>query len=310
MKPAPFSYARPTTLAEAVQVLGEGEDAKVLAGGQSLVPLLSMRLAAPALLVDINGLPGLSQIDCDSRGVRFGALVRHADLMADAQAARVQPLLAQALGHVAHGTIRNRGTTVGSIVHADPAAEMPTVLRLLGGRVTVASRAGTRDIDAEELFPGPMESSLRSDELAVSAWVPALAPGAGVAVDEVARRHGDYALCGVAALVATEGGRITSVRAGYLSVCEVPTVVDLSEAFAAGTADDGSLDAAADLALASLDPETDIHASAAYRAQLARTLTRRVIRAAHDDALARTDGAGTAGDTGRSGETGQEGPTR
>lgn len=294
MKPAPFSYARPTTLEEALQVLADSGDAKVLAGGQSLVPLLSMRLAAPGLLVDINALPGLSQVDCDSRGVRFGALVRHADLMADADAARVQPLLAKALGLVAHGTIRNRGTTVGSIVHADPAAEMPMVLRLLGGSITAASAGGTREIGAEELFPGPMESSLRSDELAVSAWVPALGQSAGVAVDEVARRHGDYALCGVAAVVGTEAGRITSVRAGFLSVCEVPTVVDLSEAFAAGTADDESLDAAAELALGSLDPEEDIHASAAYRTQLARTLTRRVIRAAHDNAL---DRAGKEGPT-------------
>lgn len=294
MKPAPFSYARPATLAEALEVLATSADAKVLAGGQSLVPLLSMRLAAPGLLVDINGIPGLSQIECDSRGVRFGALVRHAELLADPEVARVQPLLPRTLGLVAHGTIRNRGTTVGSIVHADPAAEMPMLLRLLGGSVTVASRAGTREIAADDLFPGPMESSLGADELAVSGWVPALAPGAGVAVEEVARRHGDYALCGVGALVHTEAGRITSVRVGYLSVCEVPTVVDVSEAFAAGTPGDESIAAATDLALSSLAPEADIHASAAYRTQLARTLTRRVIRAAHDDAL---DRAGKEGPT-------------
>jgi CO/xanthine dehydrogenase FAD-binding subunit len=287
VKPAPFAYARPSTLDEALATLAGDPDAKVLAGGQSLVPLLSMRLAAPGLLVDINGLPGLSRIDCDARGVRFGALVRHAELLAHSGAREVQPLLAQALGLVAHGTIRNRGTTVGSLVHADPAAEMPMVLRLLGGQVTVASSSGTRDIGADELFAGPMESSLRPDELAVSAWVPALAPDAGVAIDEVARRHGDYALCGVGAVVGTEDGRITSVRAGYLSVCEVPTVVDVSEAFAAGDATDAALDAAAEIALADLEPADDIHGSAAYRTQLTRTLTRRVVRAAYDDARGR-----------------------
>ncbi len=288
MKPAPFSYARPVDLQEALRLLGGDRDAKVLAGGQSLVPLLSMRLAAPELLVDINGVPGLSQVDCDARGVRFGALVRHSDLLADDDAARTQPLLRKALALVAHATIRNRGTTVGSIVHADPAAEMPMVLRLLDGHVTVASSSGTRDIGAGDLFAGPMESSLRPDELAVSAWVPALAPATGVAIDEISRRHGDYALCGVAAVVGTENGRITSVRAGYLSVCEVPTVVDLSEAFAAGDSTDAALDAAAEIALAELDPADDIHATAAYRTQLARTLTGRVVRAAYDDARGRT----------------------
>lgn len=287
MKPAPFSYARPTDLQEALDVLEGTPDAKVLAGGQSLVPLLSMRLAAPSLLVDINALTGLSQIDCDDRGVRFGALVRHSGLLADQRADSTQPLLSRALGLVAHATIRNRGTTVGSIVHADPAAEMPMVMRLLEGHVTAASAAGTRTIPASELFAGPMESTLRPDELAVSAWVPALAPGAGVAIDEVARRHGDYALCGVGAVVATEGERITSVKVGYLSVCEVPTVVDVSEAFAAGDASDAALDGAAEIALPELEPADDIHASAAYRTQLTRTLTHRVIRAAYHDARGR-----------------------
>ena len=291
MKPAPFSYSRPTTLDEALASLAADPDAKVLAGGQSLVPLLSMRLAAPSALVDINAVPDLDHVRTDEKGVRVGALARHAAVMADPEARRVQPLVSMALQRVAHPTIRNRGTTVGSLVHADASAEMPVVLVLLDGSITAASAAGTRTIEAADLYVGPLESTLRHDEIATEAFFPALPDDAGVAFDEIARRHGDYALCGVAAVVrADEAGSITSVRAGYLSVSDLPTVVDLSEAFAAGTLDDASLDAAADLALASLEPAADIHATADYRAHLARVLTKRVVRQAHDDCIARREG--------------------
>ena len=289
MKPAPFAYRRPASLQEALAALAGEPNAKVLAGGQSLVPLLSMRLAAPSLLVDINGLPGLADVTVvngeGARGIRVGALARHADVLASAEARHTQPLLAMALEHVAHATIRNRGTTVGSIVHADAAAEMPVVLKLLGGSVDVASVRGTRTIPADELFLGPLESSLAHDEIALSAYFPALAPGAGVAFDEIARRHGDYALCGVAALVRLDGGSVVEARAGYLSVNEMPTVVDLTEALGGGV-DDDSLAAAAEVALAGLDPAADIHATADYRAQLTRVLTARVLRAAYDNAVA------------------------
>jgi 2-furoyl-CoA dehydrogenase FAD binding subunit len=315
VKPAPFAYRRPGSLAEALSALASETNAKVLAGGQSLVPLLSMRLAAPAVLVDINGVPGLAGVEVSDDGVRVGALARHADVLASQEARRVQPLLAMALSHVAHATIRNRGTTVGSIVHADAAAEMPVVLKLLGGSVEAESVAGRRTIAADDLFLGPLESSLRPDEIAVSAFFPALAPGAGVAFDEIARRHGDYALCGVAALVRVDGDRVTEARAGYLSVNELPTVVDLTDVLAghvvstssttealASTTDealasttDEALAAAGDVALAGLDPAEDIHATAAYRAQLVRVLTARVLRAAYDDALTRS--TGSAGST-------------
>lgn len=287
MKPAPFAYRRPGSLAEALSALAGETNAKVLAGGQSLVPLLSMRLAAPAVLVDINGVPDLAGIEVSDAGVRVGALARHADVLASQEARRVQPLLALALSHVAHATIRNRGTTVGSIVHADAAAEMPVVLRLLGGSLDVESVAGRRTIAAEDLYLGPLESSVRSDEIAVSAFFPALAPGAGVAFDEIARRHGDYALCGVAALVRVEGDRVVEAKAGYLSVSELPTVLDLTAPLADGV-DDAALAAAGEQALAGLDPAEDIHATAAYRAQLARVLTARVLRAAYDDAITRS----------------------
>ena len=286
MKPAPFAYVRPGTLEEALEALAADPGAKVLAGGQSLVPLLSMRLAAPSRLVDINGLPDLDRVRTDADGVRLGALARHADVLADDDAGRVQPLLPLALANVAHATIRNRGTTVGSLVHADAAAEMPVVLRLLGGSLDVASVRGRRTIAADDLFAGPLESTLDHDEIAVEAFFPALAAGAGVGFEEIARRHGDYALCGVAGLVERDGDRVTSARTGYLSVCDVPTVVDLTPALAGGL-DDGALDAAADLALDALEPADDIHATADYRAQLARVLTARVLRAAYDHAGSR-----------------------
>src|SRR4051794_32221041 len=161
MKPAPFDLLRPGTLADAVAALAGEPNAKVLAGGQSLVPLLSMRLAAPALLVDINGLPGLDAItvsEGEDGGVRVGALARHAAVLASAEVRKVQPLVTLALSHVAHATIRNRGTTVGSLVHADAAAEMPVVLKLLGGSLDVEGPGGRRTIAADDLFLGPLES--------------------------------------------------------------------------------------------------------------------------------------------------------
>lgn len=273
MKPAPFAYLRPATLEEALAALAGQQGAKVLAGGQSLVPLLSMRLAAPSMLVDINALPDLGHVsvspggDGAGEGVRIGALARHADVLASTEAAASQPLLAMALSHVAHPTIRNRGTTVGSLVHADAAAEMPMVLRLLEGSVDVASVRGRRTIPAAELFAGPLESTLAHDEIAVEAFFPALAPGAGVAFQEIARRHGDYALVGVAAHVETDGGVVTRARVGFVSVSDVPVVVDVTDA----------LDDPAGAALAELEPADDIHATAAYRAHLVKVLTPRVL---------------------------------
>jgi len=285
VKPAPFEYVRPASVADALEALAAYPDAKVLAGGQSLVPLLSMRLAAPSVLVDINGLSELTSITVDDGGVRVGALARHADVEAHAEARRAQPLVSRALRLVAHPTIRNRGTTVGSIVHADAAAEMPMVLLLLGGHVSAASEQGRRDVPAAELFVGPLETSLRHDELAVEAFFPALAADSGVAIDEVSRRHGDYALCAVAAQVSVRDGSVAEVRAGYVSVADVPTVVDLTEPLAGGLSEQ-ALAEAADVALEQLDPADDVHATAAYRTRLVRTLTARVVTAAHAEAEA------------------------
>ncbi|HEY3527852.1 MAG TPA: FAD binding domain-containing protein [Nocardioides sp.] len=286
MKPASFAFVRPQGLQHALEALAADPGAKVLAGGQSLVPLLSMRLAAPSTLVDINALPDLDHVRVEETGVRVGALARHADVLASGDVRRVQPLVSLALAHVAHATIRNRGTTVGSIVHADAAAEMPMVLALLGGSVTVSSTSGTRTIPASDLFAGPMESTLHHDEIALEALFPALTSGEGVGFAEVARRHGDYALVGVGGVVRTEGETVVSARLGYLSVADVPTVVDVSSALAGGLTEE-AVTAAGELALEHLEPADDLHATAAYRSQLVRVLTARVLRAAYDDAVAR-----------------------
>ena len=289
MKPPPFEYHAPQSVAEALHVLaGVGHGGKVLAGGQSLLPILSMRLAAPEHIVDINRLGdelGYVRIDGDGAVVRVGALARHADVERDAAAARAQPLLAKALRHVAHPVIRNRGTTVGSLAHADPSGELTAVLALTGGAVDLAREGSTRTVTAEEFFVGPLESAIEPGELATSATFPAFPARTGSAFVEVARRHGDYAVCGVAAAVTLDDDlRVTRARAAYISVGPTPVVLDLTDQVAGrppGTADWAG---AGRLAAASVDPESDIHATAAYRKHLAGVLTERALRAAAEEA--------------------------
>lgn len=308
MKPAPFGYVRPRSVDEAVTALADHADAKLLAGGQSLIPLLSMRLAAPETLVDLNRVEELAYVRSDAAGVRIGALARHGTVERDDAAASRQPLLRAALRLVAHPTIRNRGTVVGSIAHADPAAELPAVLALLNGSVTARSVSGERVVDASDLFVGLLETALRPDELATEVWLPALPPRSGTAIREVSRRHGDYALVGVAALVElAEGGgggedggeigggdaaEIRTARAAYFSVADAPVVLDLTGTVDAGASGDTgrsrdpgpSWDRAAEHAMAELDPTGDIHASADYRRHLVGVLTRRTLAAAYEEA--------------------------
>jgi carbon-monoxide dehydrogenase medium subunit len=263
-----------------------GPDAKVLAGGQALVPLLNLRLASPEYLVDINRLTELGYVRVSDSHVTIGALARHADVLADRAVAAAQPLLSRALALVAHPVIRNRGTTVGSIVHADPAGEMPAVLSLLGGSLRVARADGERLVPAEDLFLGPLESDVRDGELAIEAIFPVLPPSAGCAFTEVSRRHGDYALCGVGVLVRLDAaGRIDLARAAYLSVAGTPLVLDLTDA-CAGT---GFADAAR-LAMARVSPASDVHASASYRRHLVGVLTERALREAAEHAKERAEG--------------------
>jgi len=260
-----------------------GPQAKVLAGGQSLVPVLAMRLAEPAHLVDINKITELDTVTSTPAGVAVGALARHSRIEHDAAAARVQPLLRQGLRLVAHTTIRNRGTTVGSLAHADPAGEMTAVLALCGGTVTAVSGRGRRVIAAADFFRGPLESALAPDELAVEAFYPALPARAGTAFVEIARRHGDYALCGVAAIAELDpAGELSGLRCGYLSVFDVPLVLDLTRSWRSGEGD------AAEQARRAVDPHTDLHATADYRRHLVGVLT---IRAAQQAISAARRGA-------------------
>ncbi|MFI6496399.1 FAD binding domain-containing protein [Nonomuraea typhae] len=288
MKPAPFEYHAPRDLRTALDVLAEtGPDGKVLAGGQSLIPMLNMRLAAPAHLVDIGRLAELATVETSPFGVRVGALARHAQVFRSEVAADVQPLVRQALALVAHPAVRNRGTVVGSLVHADPAAELPAVLALLGGSVRLAARDGEREVEAAAFFVGPMESSLRAGELAVSAFFPALGERCGTAFAEVARRHGDYALAGVCALVGLdEDLRVSAARVACIGVSPVPVVVEVSEFCGhrpPATADWAS---AARAVQDAVEPEADIHATAAYRRHLTGVLAGRALR----EAAARGEG--------------------
>ncbi|WP_324275307.1 FAD binding domain-containing protein [Blastococcus brunescens] len=292
MKPAPFRYADPGTLDDVLTVLSdEGPGAKVLAGGQSLLPLLSMRLAAPTTLVDINRVPGLDSVDVSVEGVTVGALVRHRALLDAAAAARVQPLLARATANVAHPAIRNRGTTVGSIAHADPSGEMTSVLALTDGSVSVASPGGVETIGWRDFFVGPLETSVSGPAVVTSAFFPALPARSGTAFAEVARRKGDYAVCGAGVVVTLDADRrVERVRASYVSVGITPEVHDLTEAVAGSPVDGADWAAAGALARTMVDPDTDIHASADYRRLLVGVLTERTLRDAAAEADARATG--------------------
>jgi carbon-monoxide dehydrogenase medium subunit len=277
VKPPAFGYFRPESVGEALALLGSlGPDAKVLAGGQSLIPLLNLRLATPSALVDINRLAELGYVRVADGHVVVGALARHAAVLADPAAVAAQPLIGQALRQVAHPVIRNRGTTVGSIVHADPAGEMTAVLAVLGGSVRVASAAGERLIPAASFFLGPLESDTQPDELAIEAIFPVLPARAGCGFAELSRRNGDFAICGVAAIVTLdEAGQVSQARAAYLSVAGTPLVLDLTAACASDDLAD-----AANLASTQIEPSSDIHATAAYRRHLAGVLTVRALTGA------------------------------
>jgi carbon-monoxide dehydrogenase medium subunit len=247
---------------------------------------MSMRLAAPGHLVDINHLPGLDTVEVTSSGVRVGALARHARVEHDAAAFAAVPLLRQALSQVAHPTIRNRGTTVGSLVHGDPAAEMTAVLALLDGEVELAGPHGTRRVAAADFFVGPMETDHADAEVAVAATFRRPPAGTGSAFVELARRHGDYAMCGVAALVTVDPDlAVTGARVGLISVGDGPVVVDLGPAVS-GSGGGVDTSRVRDLVDAAIAPEDDIHATATYRRHLAHVLTERAVAQAHDAARA------------------------
>jgi carbon-monoxide dehydrogenase medium subunit len=284
MKPARFEYVPVDTVEAAVGALGSAEDARLLAGGQSLVPLMNMRLASPEVLVDINGVAGLDgvSVDGEQNEVRLGALCRHRRLERDPDVRRVVPLFAQAAAWIGHPQIRNRGTLGGSLAHGDPAAELGAALMALAGRVEVVGPHGRRTIAAEDLFVGFYTTSLEQQEIITDVVVPALAADAGTAFVEYAPRHGDFAVVGVAAHVRRQDGHCVEGRAAACGVAD--TVVDLSEALAtlAGgdPAGDAALRAVADRVAALVEPHSDVHATADDRTELAQLLTVQAVRRA------------------------------
>ena len=281
MKPAPFRYVKPRTLAEALEILAAADgEAKVLAGGQSLVPMLNMRLARAALLVDINGLPGLDEITpTPDGGLVVGALVRHADLVRSGLVRERAPLLAEAARHIGHGAIRNRGTFGGSLAHADPAAELPAVGVALDAELTLASAAGTRTLPAAEFFQGILTTALGPDELLTEARIPASAAGWGFA--EMTRRPGDFALAGVAGAFQSapaEPGRCTAARIVAFAVGDTPVRLGPAEEVVTGAVLDPEAARRAGLAARqACEPAEDLHASAQYRRHLAGVLTEQIV---------------------------------
>ncbi len=281
MKAPPFQYHRPDSLAAALELLAEhGDDAKVLAGGQSLVPLMALRMGRPAEVVDIGAIPGLDEITVhDDGAVTIGAMVRHEQAKQSAEIAEHQPLIAATMPHVAHRAIRSQGTVVGSIAHADPAAEMPAVVLATGATMVATSAAdGEREIAAGDFFQGYLDTALRADEILTAVRFPVWPANASGTTVEVARRHGDYALVGLAAKIAVDDDTITEAALAFFGAASTAVRVPVAEETlvdAPPTAD--TFDAAARTVSAELDPPADIHGTTAYRKHLAGVLTRRAL---------------------------------
>ena len=270
MKPPPFVYVAPTSLDEAVTALAEhGEDAKVLAGGQSLLPLMSLRLARPTALIDLNGVAELSSIAVNGM-TAIGAMTRHRAVERSADVAKQVPLLAAAVPYIGHVAIRTRGTIGGSLAHADPAAELPAIALALDATFEATSTRGTRTISAADFFVGYFTTALEADEILTKVTFPNAAPGTGVSVQEMARRHGDFAMVAAAASVAPGG----DVRIALINVSDRPVrAVEAEAAMRQGA----PIDEVAALAARDLDPTADLHASAAYRRSVAQVLVRRAL---------------------------------
>jgi len=273
MKPARFGYARPDTLDGALAILAEqGVEAAILAGGQSLMPMLNLRMARPGLLLDINRIPGLDAIALSGGVLTIGARARHAEVLASPLVREAAPMLVQALAHVAHPAIRNRGTLGGSLALADPAAEMPACITALGATLVVASARGERRIAAETFFLGVYATTLEPDELVLRVEIPAISPGWSHGFHEVARRHGDYAMAGLALALHREGSRVVEARIAF---CGVEAATRRQAEVEAVLVAQGAEAACA--ALAGLDAMAGAEVTAAHRIHLARVLLRRAL---------------------------------
>jgi CO/xanthine dehydrogenase FAD-binding subunit len=285
MKPAKFEYDDPRTVEEALDLLARhGDDCKVIAGGQSLVPLMNFRLARPARLIDINGIDLLSYIKRDNGHLVIGAMTRHTHLEHSQEVAELWPLLTEAIGWVGHGQIRNRGTIGGSVAHADPAAELPAAFAALDASFEIRSKRGSRNIGWKKFFLSEFTTTLAPDELVTAVEVPAQDAGIGAAFVEYARRHGDFALGGAAVTVkVSRDGRCEKATIALLSAGPAPVRAEAAEQQLRGAKlDESSIRAASAEAVKGLRPTSDLHGSTEYRIGLLRTMTERALtKAAH-----------------------------
>ena len=288
MKPAPFEYWSPTSVDEAVKVLSgldDPGDAKVMAGGQSLMPLLNLRLSQPLHVVDLNAVDGVSGVTRSGDTLTVGAMCRQRVAERSPDVLAAVPLIVEALGQVGHPAIRNRGTVGGSIAHADPAAELPTVALCLDAEMVAHGPAGERTVPAAAFFDGFLSTALTEEEVLTAVRFPADGPGCGSAFAEVARRHGDFAMAGVAVHLRLDGDVIAEARVAVSGVALTPVRASEAEALLRGaTAGEEAFAAAAAATSAALSPATDLHASGAYRKHIAGVLVRNALTTATDRA--------------------------
>jgi carbon-monoxide dehydrogenase medium subunit len=273
LKPAPFAYAKARSVAHAIELLVD-DDARLLAGGQSLIATLNMRLSHPALLVDINGVGGLDRIESNNGHIEIGALVRHAQAERSSVLARRAPLIALAMPHIGHPAIRNRGTIGGSVAFADPAAELPACVLALGGELTIAGPQGSRVVRADDFFKGLFETALTARDVLTAIRIPAAGADTRVGFAEFARRHGDYAMVGLAACARADGQRLRDLRLAYFGVASTPVRAHHAEQ----ALTDRDIDAAVHALAQDLNPPDDVQASGAVKTHLAGVLLRRVAR--------------------------------
>jgi carbon-monoxide dehydrogenase medium subunit len=273
VKPAPFAYAKARSVEDAIKLLGQA-DARLLAGGQSLMATLNMRLSSPKLLIDINGIGGLSGISVSNGQVQIGALTRHVEAERSSDIARHAPLIALAMPHIGHSAIRNRGTIGGSIAFADPAAELPACLLALGGEVEIAGATGKRTVKADDFFKGLFETAIGASDILTVIRLPAATKDTRVGFAEFARRHGDYAMIGLAASAKANGKALADVRLAYFGVGDTPVRARKAEASLAN----GDVEAAIQALGSDLDPRDDVQADTATKMHLAGVLLRRVAK--------------------------------
>jgi len=282
MKPAPFEYQAPATLREAIDLLASDPEATVIAGGQSLMPVLAFRLATPSMLVDLRRVPGLGNIAVGDGGVRLGARVRWRDIEDDQRLESAHPLLLEAIAHVAHYQIRNRGTVGGSLAHADPAAELPGIAVTCEAEITLVGAAGARAIHAGDFFTGPLSTLRQPDEIITELHLPFWPKDRRWAFREFAQRQGDFALAGVALFYdEDQRGRLSNAHVGVIGACDHPHRLTEVESLLNGRAvTERLIREAAATAAQAVDPPNDLHAGAAYRRGLVETLVERSLRAA------------------------------